>query len=98
MSLTNPRLHELRGVYRDGLLGSVIPFWLKHGIDREQGGLFTALDRRGNLVDTDKAVWLQGRAVWTFSTLYNTVQRNPAWLEMAAHCLRFLRERCRAAD
>jgi N-acylglucosamine 2-epimerase len=93
--ITRQRLEELRAVYRDGLLCSVIPFWLRHGIDHEQGGLLTGLGRDGTLIDTDKAVWLQGRAAWTFATLYNTMGRDETWLKTSAHCLDFIRSHCR---
>ncbi len=63
----------LAAVYRDGLLNDVMPFWLKHGMDREHGGIMTAVDRDGTVVDTDKSVWFQGRAAWMFATLHNTV-------------------------
>lgn len=96
--LTPGRLEKLRTIYRDGLLGSTIPFWLRHGLDREKGGLLTGLDRQGQVIDTDKAVWLQGRAVWTFATLFNTVERNETWLDASAHCLDFIRRHCRGAD
>ncbi|MDR1412195.1 MAG: AGE family epimerase/isomerase, partial [Spirochaetaceae bacterium] len=56
--------------YRDELLQRVIPFWLEHSIDREYGGFLTSLDRDGTVFDTDKWVWLQGREVWTFATMY----------------------------
>lgn len=98
MSLPPDRLAALRAVYRDGLLQSVIPFWLRHGVDREQGGIMTCLDRAGAVVDTDKAVWLQGRAAWTFSTLYHTVEQRPEWREAARSCLNFLRSHCHASD
>jgi N-acylglucosamine 2-epimerase len=75
------RRDELRKVYRDGLLHDVIPFWLKHGMDRQHGGILTALGRRGELLDSDKAVWFQGRAAWTFAHLYNTVEPRPEWLD-----------------
>ncbi len=91
-------LTQLQAVYRDGLFGSVVPFWLKHGLDLEQGGLLTALDRKGNVIDTDKAVWLQGRAVWTFATLYNTGGKNEAWLRAARHCLAFIKAHCHGPD
>jgi hypothetical protein len=48
-------------VYRDGLLDDVVPFWLKHGVDRENGGIFSCLDRDGSVFDTDKSIWIQGR-------------------------------------
>jgi N-acylglucosamine 2-epimerase len=81
----------LAAVYRDALLGDVIPFWLRHGPDREYGGFLTALDRDGTVIDTDKSVWFQGRAAWMFATLYNTVERNPEWRGAAASGVEFLR-------
>jgi N-acylglucosamine 2-epimerase len=95
MSLISTRLTELRAVYRSGLLESTLPFWLRHGLDHEQGGLLTGLAEDGAVIDTDKAVWLQGRAAWTFATLYNTVEKNPAWLAASRHCLDFIRAHCR---
>ncbi len=80
--------------YRRKLLGDVVPFWLNHGWDREHGGFLTALDRDGRVMDTDKSVWFQGRAGWMFATLYNTVERNPQWLQAADSCVEFLRRHC----
>ena len=92
MTLLDPdRLPALRDQYREELLDSTIPFWLRHGIDHEHGGLLTALNRDGTVIDTDKAIWLQGRAVWTFATLYTELTRNEAWRDASAHCLAFLR-------
>jgi len=75
--------------YLDTLLNDVIPFWEKHSIDRDAGGYFTCLDRQGRVYDTDKFMWLQGRQVWTFSMLYNRLEKRPAWLEMARHGMDF---------
>lgn len=96
--LTPQRLAALGAVYRDGLLQSTLPFWLRHGVDREHGGLLTGLDEKGAVIETDKAVWLQGRAAWTFATVYNTVERKPEWLEVSRHCLDFIRRHCRAPE
>jgi len=84
------RLETLHHDYRDGLLQSVVPFWLRHGLDREHGGLLTGLSEDGSVIETDKAVWLQGRAAWTFATLYNTVEKRPEWLAASKHCLDFI--------
>jgi N-acylglucosamine 2-epimerase len=93
--LTNPVSRaQLASLYRDTLLGDVIPFWLRHGLDREHGGIFTALDRDGSLLDTDKSVWFQGRAAWMFATLYNTVEPRAEWLEAARSCHDFSRRHC----
>ena len=46
-------LAKYAGLYRDELLGSVIPFWMNHSLDSDSGGYFTCLDRRGGVYDTD---------------------------------------------
>lgn len=78
--------------YRDELLQKVVPFWENHSKDEQFGGYFTCLDRQGNVFDTDKFIWLQGREVWMFATLYNKMEKRPEWLEMALHGARFLQE------
>ena len=95
MSLTPSRLAGLRAAYRDGLLAGTIPFWLRHGLDREHGGLISGLGEDGTVIDTDKAVWIQGRAAWTFATLHNAVEKRPEWLAASRSCLDFIREHCR---
>ncbi|HUX94130.1 MAG TPA: AGE family epimerase/isomerase [Bacteroidales bacterium] len=82
----------LAELYRDELLNNVIPFWLEKSQDRQYGGYFTCLDRTGNVFDTDKFVWLQGREVWMFSMLYNNLEKNPGWLECALQGGEFLRK------
>ena len=95
MSLDEASLAKL---YRDALLDDVIPFWLRHGMDREHGGIITALDRDGSILDTDKGVWFQGRAGWMFATLYNTVEKRAEWLEAARSCVEFSRAHCHSPE
>lgn len=76
---------------RSALLDDVIPFWQRHSLDREYGGYFTCLDARGRVYDTDKFLWLQARQVWTFSALYNRVEKRSDWLEVARLGAEFLR-------
>ena len=52
--------------------------------------IITSLDRDGSILDTDKSIWFQGRAAWTLSTLYNTVEKRSDWIEAAGSCLAFL--------
>ena len=80
----------LRDLYRDTLLNDILPFWFPRCVDHEHGGFFTALDRDGSLLETDKSVWFQGRISWMLLTLYNTVERRPEWLEWAESGLKFL--------
>lgn len=79
-------------LYRETLFENVIPFWMSHSPDREFGGYFTCLDRQGQIYDTDKFVWLQGREVWTFAMLYNRVEQKQEWLEFAKLGAEFLRK------
>ena len=66
---------EYASLYRDHLLEDIVPFWIRHSGDYEQGGYFTCLDTEGKVYDTDKFMWLQCRQVWCFSMLYNKVER-----------------------
>jgi N-acylglucosamine 2-epimerase len=84
-------LKQFAGRYRQDLFESVIPFWMKHSIDREHGGYFTCLDRDGSIYDDRKYMWLNGRQVWTLSRLYNDVEKRPEWLEAARGGAEFLR-------
>ncbi len=81
--------------YRHDLVDAVIPFWLRHSLDREYGGYFTCLDRDGSIYDTRKYVWLQGRAVWMFARLYNELERRQEYLDAAALGVDFLRRHAR---
>ncbi len=72
-----------REQFRRELFDRVLPFWLRHSLDREHGGYFTCLDRDGAVYDTTKYMWLQSRQVWMLSRLCNTVERRPEWVEAA---------------
>ena len=84
------RIQQLAQQYRDSLLEDVIPFWLKHAPDRQHGGFLNCLDRDGSVYNTDKAMWIQCRTVWTFSKLYNEVEQRPEWLDAARSGYEFI--------
>jgi len=92
------RIDELVRVYRTGLLEDVVPFWIRHGVDREHGGLLSCLDRDGTVLDTDKGVWVQARATWLFATLTLAVERREEWLELARSGIQFMRAHCFDTD
>lgn len=96
--LSDAGRRQLLACYRDGLLEDTLRFWFPRSVDRECGGFLHCFDRDGACVDTDKAVWAQGRMTWMLLTLYNTVERRPEWLEWGRHGLEFLERRCFDAD
>ena len=84
-------LAAYRERYERDLLESVIPFWLEHSLDRECGGYYTGLDRKGEVYDPRKYMWLQGREVWMFARLYNEWERDCTYLEAARLGADFIR-------
>ena len=85
-------LAKYAGQYKAELLESVVPFWMNHSKDADFGGYFTCLNRCGEVFDTDKFMWLQGREVWLFSMLYNKVEKKQEWLDMALHGAEFMKK------
>ncbi len=84
--------------YEERLYDDVIPFWLEHGVDRKNGGFLTGLARDGSVIETDKAVWFQGRMSWIFATLYADYRQDPEYLEAARSGVEFLEQACFDAD
>src|SRR5882724_389030 len=83
VQLAGMRLPELRKILHDELFEVLLPFWDKHGVDHEHGGLMCSLDYDGSLMNSDKLMWFQGRAIWVYSFLYNNFGQNPRHLEIA---------------
>lgn len=96
--MTPSYLRQAKETYSSGLLGDVLPFWIEHGVDHEHGGVITSLDRDGTTLDTDKAIWPQGRFAWLLATLYNTVEKREEWLSLARQTLSFIRRHGFDAD
>lgn len=83
--------------FQKDLTENLLPFWLDRAIDWERGGIFTCLDREGEIYGTDKSVWFQGRALWSFSKAYNVIEKNPKYLE-AAKCIYEFLPKCVDTD
>ena len=87
-------MKETYDKFKSELLDSCIPFWLSHGVDEEYGGLLNCLDRYGRVYSEDKSVWMQCRCGWTFSYIYNNVDKKPEYLKLAKSCIDFATEHC----
>ena len=90
LRLAGMSLPELRQRLYDQLFQVLLPFWDKHGIDHENGGLMCSLDYDGTLLNTDKNLWFLGRAIWVYSSLYNHFGKNPQFLEVASKTKEFV--------
>jgi len=81
---------ELLTFYTNHLEREVMPYWTKHCIDWENGGVNNILRDDGSVISTDKFMWSQGRALWTFSALFNDYNRDTEWLKVADNIARFI--------
>lgn len=70
-------------IVKNGLLKDVMEFWKFRTADTENGGYITSFDRKGNCTGKEKNIWLHARQVWMFSVIYQNVERDPVWLELA---------------
>ena len=84
--------------YKNDLLTDILPFWLKYGIDHENGGYFTCLDRDGSLLDTNKSVWFQGRFAFILAYAYNNLEKQAEWLEACKNGIDFIEKYCFDTD
>jgi N-acylglucosamine 2-epimerase len=98
MGYTQKELIALKDFYQQQLLQDTIPFWFPRSYDHEHGGFLLMRDADGSLIDDDKAVWIQGRATWLLSTLYNTVDQQQEWLDGAKLGYEFLNQHCFDSD
>ena len=80
--------------YKEELLNNIMPFWMKYGWDKKNGGVYTCLNRDGSLMDTTKSVWFQGRFAFVCAFAYNNVERRQEWLDAARSTLDFIEKYC----
>ncbi len=91
-------LAKYRAQFQDALLKDVVPFWMEHGWDREHGGVYSCLDRKGERFSSVKSVWIQARFMWLLSKLCNEYGAREEWLAAAKSCREFLEAHCFAPD
>ena len=65
--------NQMSAMYRRVLTDEVTPFWLSHGID-SSGAINNCMKEDGTVLCKDRYIWSQGRALWTFSALYNRIE------------------------
>lgn len=80
--------------YKNDLKSNIMPFWLDKGLDHVYGGIYTCLDRNGDIMDTTKSVWFQGRFGFIGAYAYNNMEQNEDWLAASKSCIDFIEAHC----
>ena len=80
--------------YKKDLTENIMPFWMEHGWDRVNGGVYTCVNRDGSLMDSTKSVWFQGRFAFICAFAYNNIEKNQEWLDAAKSTLEFIEKHC----
>ena len=80
--------------YKEDLTQNIMPFWMKYGVDKRNGGVYTCVDRDGSLMDTTKSVWFQGRFAFVCAYAYNHIEKNEEWLAAAKSTIDFIEKYC----
>ena len=91
-------IKEWQESYKNDFVNNIMPFWLKYGLDKENGGVYTCLNRDGSLIDTTKSVWFQGRFGFVAAFAYNNIEKNEEWLAASKSCIDFIEAHCFDSD
>lgn len=93
---------HLHAFYTEQLFDRILPFWMRHGVDRTHGGFYTCFTNRGDRrLFPHKFTWSQGRFVWMLARLVrNFAGRRPQaevqrFREAAVAGARFLADHAR---
>lgn len=80
----------LKKQYIKTLLYDVVPFWMTYAVGSKDGAINNCVDDSGRIISTNRYLWSQGRALWTFSALYNKVEKKQEWLDVADGIFNYL--------
>ncbi len=86
---TEVNLPELHDFLRCHLLEDIMTFWERHGFSPDRPGLDVCLADDGSLLSDDRYMRSQLRAIWTFSALYNRIEKRELWLQHAMDLYEF---------
>ncbi len=77
-------LEQIYKRYHADLFNEFLPNMDKFVIDHELGGFMCTIDiSTGKQISSNKSAWYEGRGLWTYSFLYNNLDKNPKYLEIA---------------
>ena len=83
---------ELRELYRYDLFDDFLPFMEKYVIDHEEGGFKCNTDRDGTNLSNEKRTTHEGRGTWVYSFLYNKIDNDTKYLEVARKSIEYMQK------
>lgn len=75
--------------YYDTLMNEVMPFWMNNSLD-ESGAINNCIAEDGTVLSRNRYIWSQGRALWTFSAMYNRIEKRQEYLDVATGIFNYL--------
>jgi mannobiose 2-epimerase len=77
------------GQFRKELVENILPFWMRHTVDRERGGFYGKVDCDLQVdADAPRAAVIHTRILWTYSAACRVL--GGQYREMAAHAWKYL--------
>lgn len=88
--LAGMTLGELRDFHINEIEKEYLPMWDNRRVDREYGGVRPYLNADGTYQQPNKEMYYLGRAIWTFSYLYNHFGQRKDHLDIAEKTIDFI--------
>ena len=83
-------LERLRERFRSELFDNFLSAMDTMVIDHEYGGFMCNAKPDGTRINTNKRTWYEGRGIWVYSFLYNHIDQNLKYLEVARKAVEFI--------
>lgn len=80
---------KLEKRYLDELTQKILPFWVNYAID-ESGAINNCITEDGTVLNRDRYYWCEGRALWTFAAVYNYIEKDDKWLNIATNLFNYI--------
>ncbi len=97
-SIGSLSIERVREVFRTEFFERNLPLWREHVVDWKYGGYIPHvrpyINDTGEWVNTNKRLYHQGRCLWMYSYLYNTIERDELYLRAAKAGYDFLVKFC----
>lgn len=91
--MTERNKHQLRDQIEQELRLNILPFWMKHTLDHENGGFYGAITNDlAILNDVPRSLVLCARILWSFSAAYR-FYLDDDYLKIADHAFQYLTTR-----